>query len=279
MKRFVAVVLACAVLLGACTTPRKNAPTSSAPAAASAATPQSNSPTTAPSVAPSKSAGAAPNSTPTAPLAPATPTAPATNRDVHGNPDLPKYIALLQSEARVADLDVPKVLATLALPEDAVIGDLGCGPGVFALAFAKACPAGVIYASDIEPAQLDEVRAKIHAQAVHNVVPVLASSDDPHFPPASLDLVFIADTYHHLDERIAYMRQLERVLKPGGRIAILEYKPGQLPVGPPPGHKLAAGVMEKELIEAGYVRSQSFTTHPWHDFELWRPVHPWEKSR
>jgi SAM-dependent methyltransferase len=211
--------------------------------------------------------------TPSATPAPATPApapAPATNRDSHGNPDIAGYIKTLQSDSRVADLQVDLVVQKLALPADAVIGDLGCGPGVFSVAFAKACPNGVVFACDIEPAQLDQVREKIHAQGLKNVVPVLASIDDPHFPPARFDVVFIGDTYHHLDERVAYMRRLLSVLKPGGRLVLLEYKPGKLPVGPSAEHKLQPGVLESELLEAGYVRVEKFDTHPWHDFEVWR---------
>jgi ubiquinone/menaquinone biosynthesis C-methylase UbiE len=158
-----------------------------------------------------------------------------------------------------------------------MIGDLGCGPGIFTLAFAKACPNGVVYASDIEPAQLDVVRKKIHDTNRRNIVPVLASEDDAHFPPAQLDIVFIADTYHHLDDRVAYMRRLAKALKPGGRLVVLDYKPGVLKIGPPPEHKLAAGVMDKELVEAGWKLVERFDTHPYHDFEVWRLVQPWEK--
>jgi hypothetical protein len=64
---------------------------------------------------------------------------------------------------------------------------------------------------------------------------------------------------------------LKSVLKPGGRVVLLEYKPGQLPVGPPPEHKLQPGVLEKELADAGYEKVESFDTHPYHDFEIWRP--------
>lgn len=201
------------------------------------------------------------------------------NRDKHGAKDVQKYIAALQSPERVADLQVDVVLQKLALPADATVGDLGCGPGVFALAFAKASARGVVYASDIEPGQLDQVRQKIVRNDLHNIVPVLASKDDPHFPPARLDLVFIGDTYHHLDDRVAYMRRLQGALRPGGRLAILEYKPGTLPVGPPAEHKLAEGVMHRELAEAGYSLVEHFDTHPYHDFEIWRVLQTWEKSR
>lgn len=201
-----------------------------------------------------------------------------TNRDRHGDQDVARYIDRLQSEDRVADLQVDLVMEKLALPSDAVVGDLGCGPGVFALAFARACPQGLVYASDIEPAQLDRVRERIHAHGALNVVPVLASADDPHFPPGRLDVVFVADTYHHLEDRVAYFERLRSVLKPDGRLAVLEYKPGKIPVGPPPDHKLPAGTMQAEIEEAGYVQVEKFDTHLWHDFEVWRVGKP-RKSR
>lgn len=201
----------------------------------------------------------------------------AINRDPHGERDVGAYIAKLASAERLADLQVDVVVAKLELPEDAEIADLGCGPGVFAVAFAKAAPQGVVYACDIEPRQLDAVRARIALERTTNVVPVLASPSDPHLPPHRLDVVFVGDTYHHLRERVDYMRRLQAALKPGGRLAILEYKPGALPVGPPPEHKLAAGVMERELSEAGWRKVASFDTHAHHDFSVWRVVHPWER--
>src|SRR4051812_17346223 len=72
-----------------------------------------------------------------------------TNRDKHGPPNLAEYIERLQSPERVADLAVDKVIEKLKLAADAQVGDLGCGPGIFSIAFAKACPRGVVFASDV----------------------------------------------------------------------------------------------------------------------------------
>ena len=174
---------------------------------------------------------------------------------------------------------MPRVLDLLDPAPDALIGDLGCGPGIFSLAFAARCPAGIVFASDIEPAQLDALDARARKAGLLNIVPVLASLDDPHFPPGRLDLVFIADTYHHLENRVDYMRRLARCLAPGGRVVVIDYKPGPQPHGPPPEHKLAAGVMRRELQEAGYVEVQSFDTHAEQDFQVWRPATPWEKQQ
>lgn len=205
------------------------------------------------------------------------PDASAQNRDPHGDPDVGRYVARLASPDRIAELRVAEVVAKLALAEDAIVGDLGCGPGIFAIPFARAAPEGFVLASDVEPGQLDALRIALEAQGVHNVVPVLSSYGDPHFPPDRLDLVFVGDTYHHLGDRVAYFRRLQRVLAPGGRLAILEYKSGKLPVGPTEDHKLPAGLREAELTEAGYVLVERFATHQYHDFETWRVVQPWEK--
>jgi ubiquinone/menaquinone biosynthesis C-methylase UbiE len=201
------------------------------------------------------------------------------NRDPHAEPDVAKYIAKLESAERVADLQVDKVVEKLALPADATIGDLGCGPGIFAFAFAKACPRGIVYASDIEPGQLDRVREGIAKTGVRNIVPVLASYEDPHFPPGRIDVVFIGDTYHHLQDRVAYMQRLKSVLKSDARVVVFEYKPGTLPVGPPAEHKLPAGVMARELVEAGYTEVQRFDTHMYHDFVVYRVLQPHEMRR
>ncbi len=205
--------------------------------------------------------------------------APHANRDPHGPPEVERYIASLLAPDRIERFQVPLVLEKLDPAHDALIGDLGCGPGIFSLAFAERCPEGLVYASDIEPAQLDALSARAQKAGLRNIVPVLASLDDPHFPPGRLDLLFIADTYHHLEERVAYMRRLASCLAPGGRLVLIDYKPGVLAHGPPPEHKLAAGVMENELEQAGYVLVQSFDTHPEQYFQVWRPASPWEKQR
>lgn len=192
------------------------------------------------------------------------------NRDRHGPPTVDNYVRSLESAARVADLDVPIVLEKLALAPDATVADVGCGPGVFSRAFAKALPHGLVYAVDVEPRQLDRLREHLIEERLENVVPVLASYSTPHLPLGSCDVIFIADTYHHFDERVSYVRALTRFLKPGGHLAILEYKPGPLPVGPPPDHKLKPGELEQELAAAGYERVAKYDTHANHDFEVWR---------
>ena len=84
-------------------------------------------------------------------------------------------------------------------------------------------------------------------------MPVLASFDDPRLPPRALDLVLIVDTYHHLDDRLTYLRRLAQALKPAGRIAVVDWQKRDLPVGPPAEHKLARDRRSStEMRAAGY---------------------------
>jgi SAM-dependent methyltransferase len=193
----------------------------------------------------------------------------AQHRDHQGPANLDAYIEHLLRPERVGYLQPDLVISRLDLPKSAVVADLGAGPGIFALPLGRHLEQGLVYAVDIEPRQLDALCARIDTAGIENVIPVLATAANPHLPPGRLDLVIIVDTYHHLENRIVYFRELRKTLRDGGRLVILEYKPGDLPVGPPAGHKIAPQVRESELKAAGYELAESFDTHTYHDFEIW----------
>jgi ubiquinone/menaquinone biosynthesis C-methylase UbiE len=196
----------------------------------------------------------------------------APNRDVHGGHDVAQYVRSLESDRRVAEMRPDFVVEALALERDDVVADLGCGPGVFATRFARAVPAGFVLAVDVEPRQLDRLREHLLREGLDNVVPVLCSPSTPHLPPRSCDVIFVGDTYHHFEDRVGYMRRLAAAFAPGGRLVIFEYKPGDLPVGPPAGHKLREGELARELSEAGYELVRDFRSHEYHDFQVWKPI-------
>lgn len=245
------LALATTLLITACATPRE-----ASPAPTGGLKP-------VPAVAPADHADA-PHANPS--------TAPRTNRDLHGPADTQDYIDRLRSEARVRELK-PELVASKIEPfvaKDGVIADVGCGPGVFAKPFAALVPDGFVLAADVEPAQLDALREVINDEELTNVVPVLASYATPHIPPNTCDAIFVADTYHHIEERVTYFARLARALKPDGRLVILEYKEGDIPVGPPAAHKIPVATRHAELEAAGYELETTHATHMWQDLEVWQ---------
>ncbi len=119
-----------------------------------------------------------------------------------------------------------RVIAALELEPGARVADLGSGGGYFTFRLAQAVgPQGKVYAVDIDRGLLDYVAAEAKRRGLQNIEPVEAATDDPRLPERGVDLIFTSNTYHHLQDRTAYFTRAARYLSPGGRVAVLEYKP------------------------------------------------------
>jgi predicted methyltransferase len=146
-----------------------------------------------------------------------------------------------------------ELVAALGLQARQTVADLGAGTGYFDRYLADAVgPDGSVFAVEVEPTLVAHLRERAQREGAANVVPVLASIDNPRLPVAGIDLIFIADTYHHLDHRTEYLPRLRRALRLGGRVAVVDWKPGTLPEGPPPEHKLARERVLAEMQTAGF---------------------------
>lgn len=143
------------------------------------------------------------------------------------------------------------VLAVLALPTDAKVADIGAATGYFPVRFARAVPQGMVYGVDVEPDMVRYLNERAAREGLTNLKSIVCTADDPRLPEA-VDLVFICNTYHHIAERVDYFSRLRKLIRPGGRLVVVDFKKEELPVGPPPAHKLAAETVIEELASAGY---------------------------
>jgi arsenite methyltransferase len=115
------------------------------------------------------------------------------------------------------------MLALNVRPGDQV-ADLGSGGGYFTFRLAEAVgPAGKVYAVDIDPDMVDLIAKRAKQETASNIDPILAKPNDPLLPKTGVDLIFTSNTYHHIDNRIAYLSKLREYLRPGGRIAIIDF--------------------------------------------------------
>jgi hypothetical protein len=79
------------------------------------------------------------------------------------------------------------------------------------------------------------------------------------------------DTWHHIDSRLDYLAKLARALRPGGSVVVVDFREGELPVGPPPGHKLSAGEVTAEFEKAGWVLHRESEALPYQYLLAFRP--------
>jgi ubiquinone/menaquinone biosynthesis C-methylase UbiE len=174
-------------------------------------------------------------------------------RDQFKNPkDLEGYIAAQEAPGRAAWQKPEEVLDALALAPGQTVCDIGAGPGYFALRAAKRVGAtGRVFAVDVEPRILDALRARIEKAGVRNVTPVLALAVDPLLPARTCDLVLIVDAYHHFPDRPHYLARLAALLKPGGRLADVDWQKRASDFGPPLEHRIAREDFLSDAAKAG----------------------------
>ncbi len=147
-------------------------------------------------------------------------------------------------------------MAALKLIPGMAVADLGSGSGYFTRRFVKAVTkTGMVYAVDIESEMLAYVKESIdHMYVPYTAEFTLARPDTPKLPFASIDLLFVCNTFHHLKERSKYFRDLTPSLKPGGHISIIDFYPdersGELRF--PKHHFISRDTVIKELTDAGY---------------------------
>jgi arsenite methyltransferase len=146
-----------------------------------------------------------------------------------------------------------RVIAALGLEPGDRVADLGSGSGYFTLHLANAVgPEGRVYAVDVDEEMNEYLRERVRQAGAANVEIVLGRFDDPLLPDGGIDLVLTVDTYHHIDDRPAYFRELQRDLAPGGRVAVIDYDGRKGWFVRWMGHSTPRDLLLREMDEAGY---------------------------
>ena len=169
----------------------------------------------------------------------------------HRFEDAEKWAGIFEDPERDAWQKPDELIRSLEIPADAVIADIGSATGYFPVRFARLAMEGKVYGVDIEKTLVDYLNDRAKKENLSNLVSILGEPDDPKIPERA-DLVFICDTYHHIRNRGDYFENLKRYMQPGGRLVIVDFVLGDLPVGPPDKHKLAPDVVMMELAGDGY---------------------------
>lgn len=165
-----------------------------------------------------------------------------------------------------------KVIQSLDIQPGDHIADIGAGDGYFTFHLADAAgPSGRVYAVEVDEEKVEELKREVEDREYSNVSVILGNYDDPLLPDGTVDLVFLSDTYHHIEAREGYFSRLLADLTKGGRVAVIEAKPdvwGLWRLILPSGHSTDLEVLNRELEGAGYQHEGSFDFLPINNFEV-----------
>jgi arsenite methyltransferase len=180
-----------------------------------------------------------------------------------GPSDIKQYIESLERPERDKDQKPDDVIKALKLDDYMTIADIGAGSGYFTRKFVWAVQdKGMVYAIDTEPAMLKYNEEMVeHLHTPYNAKFVVAKPDDPMLPAKSVDLIFLCNTYHHLENRTEYFKRASASLKPNGRVAIIDFyhdeRSGE--VGFPKEHLVPKEKVIQEMADAGYKLNKEHT--------------------
>ena len=163
-----------------------------------------------------------------------------------------------------------EVITALKLSPDQSVADIGAGTGYFAVRFAHMLPQGRVYGVDIEPDMVKYLGERAKKENLANLTAIAGAPDDARIP-APVDLVLLVDVYHHIDKRTEYFRKLRASLKPGGRIAVIDFRM-DAPTGPPKNARIAPDRVKTEMKNAGYVLDTEHSFLPNQYFLVFKPV-------
>jgi len=150
---------------------------------------------------------------------------PGINAPYEKSPDAKKFVASFEVEGREAFKLRKEIVIACRLKPGMSVADVGAGTGLFTRLFAKeVAPGGTVYATDIAANFLKHIEATCKDEGIKNVKTVLCKVDSSELPPASVDVVFLCDVYHHFEFPEKTLASLHAALKPGGRLVVVDYR-------------------------------------------------------
>jgi ubiquinone/menaquinone biosynthesis C-methylase UbiE len=170
----------------------------------------------------------------------------------------------LTRESRQREEDCAMLLAALDVKPGQTVCDLGCGNGFYTLQLARLVgETGKVLAVDIQPEMLRMLEERAKAEGVSNIELVHGTPIDPRLPEAGVDLILLVDVYHEFSHPQHMLRAMRKSLKPGGRVALAEFREEDPAVPIKPLHKMSKKQILKEFPPNGFKLVEQFDKLPW----------------
>lgn len=187
----------------------------------------------------------------------------------HRFDDPARYAKSFDDPARDAWQKPDAVIAALALRPGQSVADIGAGTGYFSMRLARSAAAPAVFAVDLEPKMVEHLTARAAGEKLPNVTAVLASATSANLP-SPVDVVIVVDTWHHIADRPTYFAALKASLRPGGRVAIIDFRKGAPGEGPSDDFRFTPEQIGAEMTAAGYVLDARHDILPRQHFLVFR---------
>jgi predicted methyltransferase len=166
---------------------------------------------------------------------------------------------LTEAMVKSAAVEVPRLVELLQLKPGMTVADVGAGFGAWTVTFGKwTGPSGRVYATDIGEKQLAFLREYTKKEGLTNVTVLAGAPNSTNLPAGCCDAILIRDAYHHLTQPQDILKSMASALKPGGRLAVIDFPPRpntEVPEGVPAnrrGHGVPPDVVVGEAKAAGF---------------------------
>jgi predicted methyltransferase len=168
-------------------------------------------------------------------------------------------LCFISADAYTADRETwqrpGEVMDALEARLGSTVADVGAGEGWFSRRLAQRVGAGgTVFAVDVQPAMVEDIRYWSVEEHLHQVIPVLGAENDPHLPDGELDAILVVNAYHEMRAYNAMLRCFRRALKPTGRLVIIEpeAKPGRPRADYQEEHAIPAEIVKADAVRNGF---------------------------
>lgn len=171
----------------------------------------------------------------------------------------------LDSSERLRWNNPSEIVQAANISPGARVAEIGCGTGWFTFQLEHACrPRGMVYALDMQPAMLQILRAK--RESYERILTLPCGENEFELDDGEVDLVFHANVLHECAQPVLHLREVFRVLKPGGRIVVIEWHwaDEESQPGPPNTQRLEPNITRDLLTQAGFTIARSDDVGPYH---------------
>ena len=160
---------------------------------------------------------------------------------------------LTDAQIKAAEVEIPQLVDLLQLKPGMTVADVGAGFGAWTTRFSRWIgPSGRVFATDVGAPQLAALRDAVKREGLTNVTVIEGAASSTNLPALCCDGILIRDAYHHLTQPEDIVRSLAAALKPGGRLAVIDFPPranSEVPSGVPAnrgGHGVPPEVVQRE---------------------------------